>query len=148
MRYEHTIFGLSRGIQHGLNLSARGIRMRKNDESEDHTSSESAGIVRGAARTATTLSRRGIVGRLPKPAVKPTVIPRGPMPRVLPKKMPLKHVAKVSDRLSTGFDAYDAVSSSNANPTSVTKKGSSQVIQYGKRFLQFSGSKWLIYLGV
>ena len=126
--------------------------MRKNDESEDHTSSESAGIVRGAARTATTLSRRGIVGRLPKPAVKPAVIPKnipkGPMPRVLPKKVPLKHVAKVSDRLSTGFDAYDAASSSNTNPASVTNKGSSRAMQYGKRFFQFSGSKWLTYLYV
>eukprot|EP00557_Chaetoceros_sp_GSL56_P007315 CAMPEP_0176489990 /NCGR_PEP_ID=MMETSP0200_2-20121128/7610_1 /TAXON_ID=947934 /ORGANISM="Chaetoceros sp., Strain GSL56" /LENGTH=537 /DNA_ID=CAMNT_0017887223 /DNA_START=86 /DNA_END=1695 /DNA_ORIENTATION=+ len=126
------------------------------------SSSEAAGVARGAARTASAISRRQLVGRLPKSASKSTATGatatatatasrsssttasssmmktmrsssssgpgRGVGAGVLPKKVPVKHVAKVSDRISTGFDAYDATVSSSSSSSSsslgITSTGS------------------------
>ena len=119
------------------------------NQDEDNTSAEAGGIVRGAARTATTMSRRAVIGRLPKAAPKPPriIIPKGkaPMPRIMPKKVPLKHVARVSDRISTGFDAYDAVTSSSSGGTAADEANAMKVRwrHLSQRILSFSGSEFL-----
>lgn len=68
----------------------------ENDDNDgrDRTSSEAAGIVRGLSRSirgATgSLFRFPAIGRLPRQVVK--------------RRLPVRRVAKVSDRLSTGLD--------------------------------------------
>ncbi len=102
------------------------------------SSPEAAGVARGAVKTASTLSRRAAIGRLPKPAV----IPKArPMPRagLFPKKVPMKQVVKVSDRISTGFDAYDAASNLETGNDKIGKR--SQWNQLAARAASFSGSK-------
>ncbi len=112
---------------------------KEDDDSHESSGSspEAAGVARGAVKTATSVSRRAAIGRLPKPAAAhPT--PAG----IFPKKVPMKQVAKVSDRISTGFDAYDAASTSNVGDEKAWKKG--QLEQIGRRAASFSGSKYIL----
>ena len=129
------------------------------EKQDGDASAEAGGIARGAARTASSLSRRAVVGRVPKPVAAPRITlptPRSSVqvkvPRGLPKRIPLKRVAKVSDRLSTGFDAYDAASSvlEEGNGNSKGKSSSTQqrhtiidwLKTHGARVGSFGGSKW------
>jgi hypothetical protein len=123
-----------------------------NQDEDNNTSAEAGGIVRGAARTATTMSRRAVIGRLPKAPPKPPriIIPKGkaPMPRIMPKKVPIKHVARVSDRISTGFDVYDSVtSSSSSGGTNSSNEAHAMKARWrllSQRILSFSGSELLL----
>ena len=80
-----------------------------NQQQKLENSSESAGLARGAIRTATSISKRTAIGRLPTkvtPAVSATS-------RLLPRRLRIQQVAKVSDRLSTGFDAASSAIDTN-----------------------------------
>lgn len=122
--------------------------MSKGDE-EDTTSPEAAGVARGAARTASTISRRAALGRLPQPKGRVAFPKARPVPRsspapgsgLFPKKVPTKHVAKFSDRISTGIDAYNAASSSTLRDEKPEQKH--QLVQMGRRFASFSGSEYV-----
>ena len=66
------------------------------ERSDDGPSSEAAGIVRGISRSIRGVFRFPGIGRLPRQVVK--------------QRLPVRRVAKVSDRLSTGLDVwYSAV---------------------------------------
>ena len=181
-------------------LSTPPLQDANNTPDQSENSPEAAGFARGAARTAArtarisnagvvesakaaqanaaksaakTLSKRFMIGRLPKstPAgvgkvaskMPKSYVPRGggsfraqPMkiPGRMPKTLRLRRVAKASDRLSTGFDVFDAASSSVGGETSTKntlspKNGSKkeqpgmQLIQNRLRpFFAFSGSKF------
>lgn len=68
--------------------------------------STEAGIVRGVSRSV-AVSRAG-VGRLP---LSPRAVPRNvPVPR----RVPVKQVARLTDRMSTGWDVWDAAASQDS----------------------------------
>ena len=116
--------------------------MEHDDYDDESSSPEAAGVARGAAKTATSLSGRAAIGRLPKAR---TPMPKPSAPRIggirIPKavnkaankvkvktnvnvnvnvrsNIPIKRVAKLSDRISTGFDAYDAATESASSSSS------------------------------
>jgi hypothetical protein len=81
-------------------------------EEDDHRNKAEAGIARGAVRSmgrsvAKTAAKFPAVGRLP--TVRPVPVPRAGA--VMPRRLPVKQVAKISDRMSQGLDLYDSVSS-------------------------------------
>jgi hypothetical protein len=81
-------------------------------EEDDRRNKAEAGIARGAVRSmgrsvAKTAAKLPAVGRLP--AVRPVPVPRSGA--VMPRRLPVKQVAKISDRMSQGLDLYDSVSS-------------------------------------
>lgn len=102
------------------------------DDEEDRRNKAEAGIARGAARSlgrtagaARSLGRTAVtlptVGRLPmpRPAV---VLPRPPPARlVMPRRLPVKHVAKISDRVSQGLDLYELAAESSAKESRLLK---------------------------
>jgi len=69
----------------------------------------------------------------------------------VPKKVPLKQVAKVSDRISSGFEYYDAATSSSSSSSSSSGDHDNKVLgshkiqwqNLAKRAISFSGSKWI-----
>ena len=93
------------------------------EESQSDNSSELAGLTRGAAKTAQSMSKRAIIGRIPKPRANAIKVPNvtaagSATPRFLPKQVRLQQqVAKVTDRLSTAIDSFDALQSSNDSGT-------------------------------
>jgi hypothetical protein len=102
------------------------------DEEEERNKAE-AGIARGAARSmGLSAARLPAVGRLPA-VPRPMVvrIPRPPAPRVvmpksaprvaMPRRLPVKQVAKVSDRVSQGLDLYDLAAESSAKESNLSK---------------------------
>lgn len=70
--------------------------MHESDDDQDRTSSEAAGIVRGISRSIRgargSIFRFPAIGRLPRQAV------------VKQRRLPVRQVAKLSDRISTGLD--------------------------------------------
>ena len=116
----------------------------ENNDSQQENSPEAAGLARGTAKTAATLSKRAAVGRLPKAveaakvasrkAAKIASKRRNPAARVpssralrapkrLPRRARLQRVAKTSDGLSTGFDVYDAATSvTESSPKGLSMK--------------------------
>jgi len=96
-------------------------------------SSESAGLARGAIRTATSISKRAAAGRLPT--------------ALRPNRLRIQRVARVSDRISTGFDA----ASSAIDTQSTTSGGGGgdggksrrlwgEMKGYARRGIAFSGN--------
>jgi hypothetical protein len=97
----------------------------ENDEEDGHEqvrehdrrNKTEAGVARGAARSlGTTAARLPAVGRLPlgRPAV---TVPRPPVSvhhGMMPRRLPVKQVAKISDRVSQGIDLYDLAAESSA----------------------------------
>ncbi len=119
---------------------------------ESDASPEAAGITRGAVKTATNLSKRGIIGRLPKPSSPPVrPVPKTQLPRLFPnKRLPLKarRVAKISDRISTGFDAYDAATSVVEDGKADNNSSKGLWKKYGVRLGSFAGSEYFQDNGV
>lgn len=98
------------------------------DGDDDARHKAEAGLVRGAARSLGRVSRSPMVGRLPAPR---TVVPRSvttvpsaaprPTGAVMPRRLPVQRVAKVSDRVSQGLDLYDLASASSAKESYISK---------------------------
>jgi len=87
------------------------------------SSESSAGVVRGIARSLQQVSKRILVGRLPKRV--PPVVSRAPPIARPPKlsvptkwgRISVKRVADISDRVSNVFDVFDAVPTGNDSPS-------------------------------
>lgn len=133
------------------------------EDDESDNSSELAGLTRGAAKTAQSISKRAIIGRLPKPNVNANAAAAGagaikirvPSASVsvgsssasrglLPKQLRIqRQVAKVTDKLSTAIDSYDALQSSNdgngGNGGTSTNKGGSSKTSGTNTFTKMSG---------
>ena len=99
-------------------------------EAATTTVTESARTIGTSAKnTAAALSKRVMIGRIPKQVankavkvvggtkhiprpptavVRPKIPSTGQLPKALPKRLRLQRVAKASDRISTGFDLYEA----------------------------------------
>ena len=78
-------------------------------------SGEAAGVVRGVSRS---IVRGPLIGRLPATAPKPpTVTGRG----LLRQRVPVRRVARVSDRVSTGWDWYTSASEVEDTSNGATK---------------------------
>ena len=75
------------------------------DEDAEERASAEAGVVRGLARSIQTTGRQAArfpaVGRLPAASR-------------LPSRIPVKQVAKISDRVSTGWDVWDTANETGA----------------------------------
>jgi len=95
------------------------------DDDDDDRNAVEAGLARGFlrsfSRSARSVARFPSIGRLPKPnaaaaagmpkAMPKAAIPRVPQPRVvMPRKVPVKDVARLSDRFSQGWDVYGLAS--------------------------------------
>jgi hypothetical protein len=69
----------------------------EHDDNTGNTSSEAAGVVRGLSRSVKGVLRFPAVGRLPRQVVKQ-------------RRLPVRQIAKASDRLSQGLDVlFEAV---------------------------------------
>jgi len=105
------------------------------DHEEEDRNAVEAGLTRGVVRSVARFPAVGrlpkapgtpnvmpkIVPKVKPPVISPKVIPlpkklpslpkpsapRVPTPRVLPKEVPVKEVARISDRVSQGLDVYD-----------------------------------------
>ena len=92
------------------------------------SSESSAGVVRGIARSFQQVSKRILVGRLPKKV--PPVVSRAPPIARPPKlsvpskwgRISVKRVADISDRVSNVFDVFDAVPTGNDSPSRTSTK--------------------------
>lgn len=87
----------------------------EDQDSENDLGSEAAGVVRGISRSLGRGAARPMIGRLPR--------------QVIRHKLPVKQVARVSDRLSTGYDWWS---------TAVESQQSSS--QRWKQFRSFAGN--------
>ena len=75
-----------------------GSKITAIDEDDDHDlSGEAAGVIRGVSRS---LARGPLIGRLPAQASSSSSVGKG----ILRRRLPARQVARVSDRVSTGFD--------------------------------------------
>lgn len=116
------------------------------EENESESSSEAAGLARGAARTINTISkqvRRQVVGKLPKQGSPKITVSKPNIAKVrLPKKIkPIKKVATVSDKLSSGLDIYDTYDYATST---VKESDMKEKTAWRTRFntmIAFSGSK-------
>ena len=91
----------------------------KDTEMEPDNSSELAGLSRGAARTAQSFSKRAMIGRIPKPRANAIT----DSTRLITKQVRIqRQVGKVTDRLSTIFDSYNAYRSSDLDLNRRAKK--------------------------
>jgi hypothetical protein len=90
----------------------------KNDEKEeDPNNASAAGLIRGALRSiGRSAARLPSVGRLP----------------IQRPNLPVKQIAKLSDRLSIGLDIYDSASESKlgSTNTSIRWRALSRTIQF------------------
>jgi hypothetical protein len=104
-------------------------------------SGEAAGVVRGVSRS---IVRAPLIGRLPKAATRmpPVRVPKPPSAvgrGILRRRVPIRRVARVSDRVSTGWDWYtsalevddgDATSkTSKKTPTASTKRNTQWMLR-------------------
>jgi hypothetical protein len=114
-----------------------------------------AGLVRGAARSLGSSGRQGIammrlptVGRLPVAApthgVTPTIF-RGRVAKIkttsIPRRIPVKKVAKVSDQVSQGMSLYDSAAESSSSNTSVNTSRGEATSSRWKKFTSFASSR-------
>lgn len=112
-----------------------------------------------ANSVSTTLGKRVIIGRIPKgsPGVAAsrvstsvtttaTTTANKIIPKRLPKRIKLQRVAKASDRLSTGFDLYEAATAAAVDaPIEGNKKHKVKIQGLKDRIItifNFSGSKY------
>jgi hypothetical protein len=98
----------------GEKKSTVDLSMVAHEDDADERGSAEAGAVRGLARSVQTMGRQAVklptLGRLPAQA------PRmpAPRPRSSGTRIPVKQVAKISDRISTGWDLWDTASETGA----------------------------------
>jgi hypothetical protein len=125
------------------------IRMQstsENEEIETESSSEAAGLARGAARTVNSISkqvRRQVMGNIPHQGSPNIIVPKPKVKVRIPKRIkPMKKVATVSDKLSTGLDVYDTYdyAASTVKDSEAKEKTSSWRTRF-KTVVAFSGSK-------
>lgn len=93
------------------------MESNQSTENETESSSEAAGLARGAAKTVNTFTKqvgRQVMGSIPKqnPQTVKVSVPKVPKSNIakvtVPKRIkPIKKVATVSDKISTGLDVYD-----------------------------------------
>ena len=108
-----------------------------------------------ANSVSTTLGKRVIIGRIPKgsPGVAASRVSTSVtttatkiIPKRLPKRIKLQRVAKASDRLSTGFDLYEAATAAAVDaPIEGNKKHKVKIQGLKDRIItifNFSGSKY------
>jgi hypothetical protein len=79
-------------------------------------SGEAAGVVRGVSRS---IVRAPMIGRLPRSA---GVTTRSAGKGILRQRLPVRQVARVSDRFSTGLDWWSSAVESSDDATSTNKK--------------------------
>eukprot|EP00980_Cylindrotheca_fusiformis_P012638 scaffold3086_cov75-Cylindrotheca_fusiformis.AAC.4 len=98
--------------------------VKEKDEDEDEEDydlgTEAAGVVRGVSRS---IVRAPLIGRLPRQVVR--------------QRLPVKQVARVSDRLATGLDWWSTAVESSSSSSSSSKGRKSQ---WWARFRSFAGS--------
>lgn len=91
----------------------------KENEEEDRRNKTEAGMARGAVRSlGRTAAQLPAVGRLPA-AAKPLQLPRPAA--VMPRRLPVKQVAKISDRVSQTLDLYDLAAAESAKESHLAK---------------------------
>jgi hypothetical protein len=96
-------------------------------------SGEAAGVMRGVSRS---IGRGPWIGRLPaRPS--PSSVGRG----ILRKRLPVRHVARVSDRVATGLDLYtSALEASTESPETVKTSASTRRKEWILRARSFGWS--------
>lgn len=76
------------------------------------------GVVRGLSKSVGRQVLRAPIGRLPRPSVAAT--------KTIPRRLPVRQVAKVSDRISTSVDWWTSASDAMANDDDNKSQGSSK----------------------
>lgn len=94
----------------------------KHSTDEDHKndlSGEAAGVVRGVSRS---VVRAPLIGRLPAASPKVVVKPPSSVTRgILRRNLPTRQVARVSDRVSKGWDFYASARDADGETTSSSR---------------------------
>jgi hypothetical protein len=95
---------------------------------DDKRNTAEAGIARGAVRAMSKSATRATaqfpsIGSLPRPMPAKIVVPKAApgVGVVMPRKLPVRQVAKVSDRVSQGLDLYDLATTKSPSNVSESK---------------------------